>query len=164
MFKIAAKSLLSGKILLIDRRATIRLVLKVVYFLWTKNRARYGVYFSIPIAQPSDPKQGIKKFLRQFPSTLVPSLTFQIHPTSSRAVTWKFHTWIFTYHLPYSRSLCLITWQREAKLVCNIIYGTKVVGKRLSNFLIPCFGSGCVGEWRNIPQTVRVGDQEIYKF
>jgi hypothetical protein len=46
---LAAKSYLSGKILLTDRRATICSVLKVVYFLRTKKRARNGVYFSIPI-------------------------------------------------------------------------------------------------------------------
>jgi hypothetical protein len=34
--------------------------------------------------------------------------------------------------------------------------GTRVVGKCLRNFLIPCFGSGCVWEWRNILQTVCV--------
>jgi hypothetical protein len=46
---IAAKSQLSGKILLTDRRATIRTVLQVVYFLRKKKRARCGVFFSIPI-------------------------------------------------------------------------------------------------------------------
>jgi hypothetical protein len=34
--------------------------------------------------------------------------------------------------------------------------GTNAVGKCLRNILIPCFGSDCVWEWRNIPQTVRV--------
>jgi hypothetical protein len=34
--------------LLTDRRATIRSVLNVVYFLRTKKRAQFGVYFSIP--------------------------------------------------------------------------------------------------------------------
>jgi hypothetical protein len=34
--------------------------------------------------------------------------------------------------------------------------GTSAIGKCLRNFLIPCFGSDCVWEWRNIPQTVRV--------
>jgi hypothetical protein len=33
--------------------------------------------------------------------------------------------------------------------------GTSAVGKCLRNLLIPCFGSDCVWEWRNIPQTVR---------
>jgi hypothetical protein len=39
--------------------------------------------------------------------------------------------------------------------LCKVSNGTKVVGKCLTNFLIPCFGSGCVWEWRNISQTVR---------
>jgi hypothetical protein len=34
--------------------------------------------------------------------------------------------------------------------------GTRVVGKYLLNFFIPCFGSGCAWEWRNISQTVHV--------
>jgi hypothetical protein len=34
--------------------------------------------------------------------------------------------------------------------------GMSAVGKCLKNFLIPCFGSDCVWEWRNIPQAVRV--------
>jgi hypothetical protein len=29
--------------------------------------------------------------------------------------------------------------------------GTSAVGKCLRNFLIPCFVSDCVWEWRNIP-------------
>jgi hypothetical protein len=66
---------------------------------------------------------------------------------------WKSHSWIFAYHLPYLRSCCLVTWQREVKL-CKVSDGTKVVGKCLRNFLIPCFGLDCVCEWRNIPLTV----------
>jgi hypothetical protein len=34
--------------------------------------------------------------------------------------------------------------------------GMSALGKCLKNFFIPCFGSDCVWEWRNIPQTVRV--------
>jgi hypothetical protein len=34
--------------------------------------------------------------------------------------------------------------------------GTSAAGKYLRNFLIPYFGSDCVWEWRNIPQTVRI--------
>jgi hypothetical protein len=76
-----AKSLLSGKILLTDRRATIRTVLKVVYFLRTtflrkkkkkkKKKARtvWGIF--LHSHTQSDPKQGIKKFLRHFPTALV---------------------------------------------------------------------------------------------
>jgi hypothetical protein len=44
--------------------------------------------------------------------------------------------------------------QREVNL-CKVSDGTKVVGKCLRNFFIPCLGSGCVWELRNIPQTVR---------
>ena len=32
--------------------------------------------------------------------------------------------------------------------------GTSAVGKCLRKFFIPCFGSDCVWEWRNKPQTV----------
>jgi hypothetical protein len=42
---------------------------------------------------------------------------------------------------------------REVKL-CKVSDGTRVVGKCLIDFLIPCFWSGCVYEWRNIPQIV----------
>jgi hypothetical protein len=38
--------------------------------------------------------------------------------------------------------------------ICRVSHGTRVVGKCLGNFFIPCFGSGYVWEWRNIPQTV----------
>jgi hypothetical protein len=38
--------------------------------------------------------------------------------------------------------------------ICKISDGT-IVGKCFRNFLIPCYGSGCVWEWRNIPQMVR---------
>jgi hypothetical protein len=67
---------------------------------------------------------------------------------------YKSHTWIFAYHLPYSRSRCFIMWQREINFVRLASNSTRVVGKCLTNFLIPCFGSGCVWEWRNISQTV----------
>jgi hypothetical protein len=40
--------------------------------------------------------------------------------------------------------------------ICKVGDGTRVVGKCPRNILIPCFGSSCVCEWRNIPQTVRV--------
>jgi hypothetical protein len=53
-------------------------VLKVVYFLRTKKRARFGVCIFLHFHTQPDPKQGIKKFLRHLPSTLVPSLTLQI--------------------------------------------------------------------------------------
>jgi hypothetical protein len=46
---IAAKPQLSRKILFTEWRATIRSVLKVVYFLRMKKCAQFGIYFSIPI-------------------------------------------------------------------------------------------------------------------
>jgi hypothetical protein len=39
----------------------------------------------------------------------------------------------FAYHLPYLRSRCLVTWQREVKL-CKVSEDTRVVGKSLRNF------------------------------
>jgi hypothetical protein len=48
----------------------------------------------------------------------------------------------------------LVTMQREVKL-CKDSDGTRIVGKCLRNFLIPCFVSGCIEKWRNIPQNVR---------
>jgi hypothetical protein len=64
---------------LTDLRATIRSVLKVVYFLHTKKKnLTHGLgIFLRPNKQPV-PEQGIKIFLRHFPTTLVPSLTLQI--------------------------------------------------------------------------------------
>jgi hypothetical protein len=112
----------------------------------------FGVYLSItsPLKQ-LDPKQGIKKFLTfSYYSHTITNLTNIWHRPEQ---PWKSHTWIFAYHLPYSRSWCFVTLQREVKL-CKVSDGTKVVGKCLKNFLIPCFGSGRVLEWRNIPQTV----------
>jgi hypothetical protein len=101
----------------------------------------------------SAPKQGIKIFLRHFPTTLVPSLALQI----SQFVQSSFESpkpEIFSYHLPYSRSRRLVKRQRRVKL-CKVSDGTRVVGKCLRNFFIPCFGPGYVWELRNIPQTVR---------
>jgi hypothetical protein len=45
-------------------------------------------------------------------------------------------------------------WQREV-ILCKVSDGTRVVGKCLRNFLIRCFRSDYVWDWRNIPQTVR---------
>jgi hypothetical protein len=61
-----------GKILLTDRRATIRSVLKVVYFLRT-----FWDIFLHSHTQP-DPKQGIKIFLWHLLTTFAPSLTLQV--------------------------------------------------------------------------------------
>jgi hypothetical protein len=112
----------------------------------------FGVYFSIPTHNLSQSKVS-KKFVRHLPTTLVPSLTLQIPdivPSSLESHTLEF----FGYPLPYSPSRCLVTWQTEAKLY-KVSDGTRKVSKWLRNFLIPCFGSGCVWGWRNIPQTVR---------
>jgi hypothetical protein len=35
--------------------------------------------------------------------------------------------------------------------ICQVSDGMRVVGKCLRNILIPCFGSGCVWEWRKMP-------------
>jgi hypothetical protein len=64
-------------------------------------------------------------------------------------------------HLNFSLIICHIrdidVWSRgEGKSTFfKVSDGTRVIGKCLGNFLIPCFGSGCVWEWRNIHQTVR---------
>jgi hypothetical protein len=101
-------------------------VLKVVYFLRKKQmHTIWGIFLHFHI-QP-DPKQGIKKFCRHFSTTLVPSLTVQISDivqSSLESPTLEF----FAYHLPYSRSQCFATWQREVKL-CKVSDGTRVVGK-----------------------------------
>ena len=139
------------KILLTYRRATTRSVMKVVCFLRKEKRARFGVYFFISIHNLTQSK--LSKFLRHFPTLLVPSLTLQISyfvHTSLESPTLEF----FAYHLPYSRYRCLVTWKREGKLY-KVSDGTRVVSKCLTNFLVPCYWSGCVLEWRNIPQTLR---------
>jgi hypothetical protein len=49
--------------------------------------------------------------------------------------------------------------------ICKVNDGTRVVGKCLRNFLIPCFWSGCVWVWRNIPpKCTFFRAQEIYNF
>jgi hypothetical protein len=35
--------------------------------------------------------------------------------------------------------------------ICKVSDVTRAAGKCLGNVLIPCFGSGCVWEWMNIP-------------
>jgi hypothetical protein len=35
--------------------------------------------------------------------------------------------------------------------ICKVSDSTRVVGKCLRNVSMPCFGSGCVWVWRNIP-------------
>jgi hypothetical protein len=58
-------------------------------------------------------------------------------------------------HLNFLPIICHIrdlnVWSRGKE----VSDGTRVVGKCLRNFWIPCFGSGCVWEWRDVPLTVR---------
>jgi hypothetical protein len=76
-------------------------VLKVVNFLRKKkqNKTKTRMVWCIFLhshAQPNS-KQGIKKFLRHLPSSLVPSLTLQIShiiQSSLESLTLEF----FTYH------------------------------------------------------------------
>jgi hypothetical protein len=93
-----------------------------IFLAHEKTRTVWGILFHSHTQ--SDPKQGIKKFLRHFPTTLVPSLTLQISDivhSSLQSPTLKF----CAYDLPYSRSWCLVTWQREVKL-CKVSDGTRV--------------------------------------
>jgi hypothetical protein len=115
--------------LLTDRRATIRSVLKVVHFLRRKKRARFGLYGFLHFHTQPDPKQGIQKFLRHFPTTLVPSLTLQIYGIVQSSIERPVLEF-FVYYLSYSRSRYLVTWQREVKL-CKVSDGTIIVGKVL---------------------------------
>jgi hypothetical protein len=117
--KLAAKLSLSGKILLTEWRATIRSVLKV-YFLRTKTRSFWGMFVHSH-TQP-DPKQGMKKILRHFATTFVPTLTLQISGIVHGSLESPTHE-CFAYHLIYSRSRCLVTWQEEVKL-CKVSDGT----------------------------------------
>jgi hypothetical protein len=126
-------------------------MLKVVYFLRTKKRALWG-YIS-PYPYKTWPKARYQKIHKTFPYHFrtITNLTNILHRPEQ---PWKSHTWIFSDHLPYSRSRCLVTWQREVKL-CKVSDGARVVGKCLRNFLIPRFWSACVWKWRNVPQTAR---------
>jgi hypothetical protein len=79
--------------LLKDRRTTIRSVLKVVYFL----RTVWGIFLHSH-TQP-DREQGIKKFLRHLPTTLVPS------PNLTK----------FVFPLPRGQTLRSRIWQMKSK-------------------------------------------------
>jgi hypothetical protein len=101
-----------------------------IFLAHEKTRTVWGIF--LHSHTQSDPKQGIKKFLRHFPTALIPSLTLRISDiiqSSLESHTLEF----FAYHLPYSRSRCLVTWQREVKL-CKVSDGTRVVGKCLRIF------------------------------
>jgi hypothetical protein len=130
----------------IVKRSHHHSMLKVVYFLRTKKLARFGVYFSILIHNLTQRK--VSKIPKTFSYHFrtITNLTNIWHRTEQ---PWKSHTWTFDYHLPFSRSRCSVTWQKEVKH-CKVSDGTRVVGKCHRNFLIPC----CVWEWRNILQTV----------
>jgi hypothetical protein len=127
--KLTLKSYLSWK--LTDRRATIRSVLKVVYFL----RTVWGIFLNFHTQ--SDPKQGIKKFPNTF--------TY-----NSRTIT---NLTKLDFPLPCDQTLKSRIWQMLSKKCgtfwllwtkSDICDGTRVVGKCLMNMLIPCFGTGCV--------------------
>jgi hypothetical protein len=95
-----------------------------IFLAHEKTRTFWGIF--LHSHTQSDPKQGIKKFLRHFPTALVPSLTLRISDiihSSLESHTLEF----FTYHLPYSRFQCLVTWQREVKL-CKVCDGMRVLG------------------------------------
>jgi hypothetical protein len=101
-----------------------------IFLAHEKVRTVWGIFLYFH-TQP-DPQQGIKKFLRHFSNTLVPSQTLQIShivQSSLQSITLEF----FAYPLPYSRSPCLVTWEREIKF-CKVSNGTRVVGKCLTNF------------------------------
>jgi hypothetical protein len=131
-----------------DRRATIRSVLKVVYFLLTV----WGVF--LHSHTQSGTKQRIKTFVCHLPTTLVPSLHYKV---------WiSFVTW------PNIEILNMANDRRKinvrdfqgcsgwCQIICKVSVGMRVVVKCLRNNLIPCFGAGCVWGRRNIPQTVHV--------
>jgi hypothetical protein len=129
---------------LTDLRATTSSVRKVAYwhFLHTEKKP-HTVWriFLHPNAQDA-PKQVIKIILRQLTNVLVPSLTLQISDIfliSLESPALEF----FAFHLPYLRSRCFVTWQREVKL-CMVSDGTSFVVKCLSDFLKSSFGSRCV--------------------
>jgi hypothetical protein len=98
------------------------------------------------------PKARYQKILQTFSyhSHTITNLTNILHHPEQ---PWKPHTWIFSDHLPHSRPWCLVTWQREVNL-CKVSDGTRIVGKCLKNFSIPCFWSACVWKWENVPPTV----------
>jgi hypothetical protein len=113
-----------------------------------KTRTVWGIFFHFH-TKP-DSKQGIKKFLRHFPTNLVPPLTLQISDivqSSLEGPTLE----IFAYHLPNSRFRCLVTWQREVKL-CKVSDGTKIVGKLLTIFLYLALGQVVYGNGEIYPK------------
>jgi hypothetical protein len=116
-----------------------------------KNAHGLGYIYSFPYK--TWPKARYQKIPKTFSyhSRTITNLTNILHCPEQ---PWKSHTWIFSDHLPYSRSRCLVMWQREVKL-CNVSNGARVVGKCLRNILILCFWSVCVWKWRNVPKTVR---------
>jgi hypothetical protein len=83
-----------------------------IFLAHEKTRTIWGIILHAPTA----PRQGIKIFLTHLTTTLVPSLTLQILDivqSSLESATLQF----FAYHWSYSRSRCLVTWQREINLV-----------------------------------------------
>jgi hypothetical protein len=126
-------------------------VLKVVYFLCTKKRAWFGVYFSIPIhnlLQSKVSKYSFKTF--DYNSRTIIKLTNIWHHSEQ---PWKSHTWIFRI----SFGIFEISMFGHVTKGSQTFWGSdgmRVIGKWHKNVLIPCFGADYVLEWRNIPQTV----------
>jgi hypothetical protein len=110
--------------------------------------------YSSPFPYTTYPKARYQNIPKTFPYYLctITNLTNNSYfvQSSFESPTLEF----FAYHLPYSISRCLVTWQRIEVKLYKVSDGTRVVRKCLKYFLIPCFRSGCVWEWRNIPQTV----------
>jgi hypothetical protein len=136
---------------LTDRRATIRSAKSCIYLAHEKTCTVWGIFFHSHTQ--SDPEQGIKKFPRHFPTALVPSLTLQISDIIRNSL--ESHTLeFFAYHLPYSRSRCLVAWQREVKF-CKVSDGTRVIGKSLRNFCYFALSQVVQGSGEIYRQTVR---------
>jgi hypothetical protein len=73
---------------------------------------------------------------------------------------WKSHTWIFRLSFAIFEISMFGHVAKESQAF-KVSDGTRVVGKCLRNFLIPCFGSGFVWEWRNYTLNRA---QEIHNF
>jgi hypothetical protein len=136
-------------------------VLKVIpgiFLVHEKNAHGLGVYFFLPIHNLTQSNVS-KKFVRHFLTTLVPSLTLQISnivQSSLESPTLEFSP----YHLPYSRSRYLVTWQREVKL-CKFSDGTRVVRKCFRNFFYTLrLVRLCMGMEKYTPNRA----QEIHDF
>jgi hypothetical protein len=103
-----------------------------------------GVYFSIPSHNLAQSK--VSKI----------SKTFTYYSRTISNLTK------FDFPLPRDQTSRSRIWQMISRLlwmisdIRKVSGGTSAKGKCRRNILIPCFGSDCVWEWRNIPQTVHV--------